>query len=412
VPVLHSPYTVLLSPYNRRVETGDVVIAGAGIIGLSLALELASHRLRVVVLERGVAMSESSWAAAGMLAANDPANPPELRELSQLSLHLYPGFLAKIERLSGRRVPIRTQATLQAIHNRESPKEPTPHVSSRPERCEVENSAVSFRFPHAIPSFLLTQTELRKLVPHINPDSGPFQRLEEQSLDPRDLCLTLPLAAKAAGVVLRESSPVISIDIAPGQIIIQTPTTPIAARHFVNCAGAWAGFPSLAHMPARPLDITPRKGQIATLRLPTSETLNCVLRTPEIYLVPRGDGRVVIGATLERSGFDKSVEPAAIVRLLAAAAHLWPPIAHAEVIESWAGLRPATENQLPVIGRIEPNHWIATGHFRNGILLAPATARLLAQTILGQSPEIDLSAFDPAQPAQQIPAELPVLSPV
>jgi len=357
------------------VQTADAVIAGAGIIGLSLALDLAQRDLRVVVLERGLAMREASWAAAGMLAADDPENPPELRGLAHLSLRLYRNYLDNIERLSNKKVPIRTEKTLQAVHRAEKIEAPTP-------------------------------AELRRRVPQLNPDRQ-YLLLDEQSLAPRDLCLALPLAAKAAGVQLREHTPAISIDAVGDKIVVQTPAEPIAAAHFVNCAGAWAGFPALAVAPDRPLAVHPRKGQMVAVRLRTPDVLAHVLRAPEIYIVPRGDGRLVIGATVEHSGFDKSVEPAAIARLLAAAAELWPPIAHSEILESWAGLRPATAKHLPLIGQLAPHRWLAAGHFRNGILLAPATARVLSQLIRGESPEIDLSPFDPMQVAPELPVPSP-----
>jgi glycine oxidase len=355
------------------VETADVVIAGAGIIGLSLALDLAQHNLSVIVLERGRAMSEASWAAAGMLAANDPDNPPQLRDLAQLSLRLYPDYLENIERLSNKKVPIRTRQTLQAVH-------PGANFNT------------------------LTPSELRQRVPPLNPNHH-YLHLAEQSLAPRDLCIALPLAAKAAGVQLREHSPVVSIDATGHRITVQTPAEPIAATHFVNCAGAWADLPALAIAPAEPLGVHPRKGQMTTVRLRPPHVLTHVLRTPDIYIVPRGDGRLAIGATIEHSGFDKSVQPAAIARLLAAAADLYPPIAHAEILESWAGLRPATASQLPLIGQLAPDRWIATGHFRNGILLAPATARVLSQFLRGQAPEVDLAPFQPARLSQPDPAD-------
>ena len=119
-----------------------------------------------------------------------------------------------------------------------------------------------------------------------------------------------------------------------------------------------------------------------------------MLRTPDVYLVPRGDGRIVVGATLERVGFDRQVESTAVDGLLALAASLWPPIAAAPVVDRWAGLRPGTSDGLPLIGRAEaPNCWLATGHFRNGILLAPATALVMRQAIEGSAPEIALGSF-------------------
>jgi len=367
------------------VETADVVIAGAGIIGLSLALDLAApavagHRLRVIVLERGRAMAESSWAAAGMLAANDPENLPQLTELAQLSLRLYPGFLTQIEQLSGRKVPMRTKATIQAVTA-------ATHFAASDNRHIRE----------------LSRAELHALVPDLLPNDRDFLLpefllLDEPSLDPRDLCAALPAAAIAAGVKLLEHSPVISLDAEMTRVVARTPSTAIAAAHFINCAGAWAESPALGRLPHNHPRVAPAKGQMVTVRLRGPEALTHVLRTPEIYLVPRGDGIVIVGATVERAGFDKTVEPHAIVRLFRAAAELWPPVADAEIVESWAGLRPVSTDEHPLIGNsTHPSCWVATGHFRNGILLAPGTARALSQSIRGETPEIDLAPFNPSR---------------
>jgi glycine oxidase len=352
------------------VETADVLIAGAGIIGLSLALDLASHGVKVIVLERGRAMAESSWAAAGMLAANDPENPPQLAELANFSLALYPDFLALIERLSGRKVPLRTKATIHALNG--------DHAT------ELGNTRK------------LTRSELQTIAPALTLQYQHFLFIEEPSLDPRDLCAALPAAAVAAGVKLIEDSPVISVDAEIDRVVVQTPTTAIAATHFVNCAGAWAESPALDRLPSGHPRIAPVKGQITTVRLRGAATLTHVLRTPDIYLVPRGDGCITIGATIEHAGFDKTVEPQAIAALLKAAAEIFPPIAEAEILESWAGLRPGSSDELPLIGpTTQLNCWIATGHFRNGILLAPATARILSQLIRGETPAVDIAPFAP-----------------
>jgi glycine oxidase len=384
------------------VETADVVIAGAGIIGLSLALDLASHGLNVTVLERGRAMSESSWAAAGMLAANDPENPPQLAELANLSLALYPGFLAQIEQLSGKKVPLRTKATIQAVT-----------------AGQAFESSKTRQF---------TRSDLQSIAPALALQYQHFLLIEEFSLDPRDLCAALPAAAVAAGVKIIEDSPALSIDAETTRTVVQTPTAAIAATHFANCTGAWAESPALGRpAPGRPR-VGPVKGQITTVRL-RAAILNHVLRTPEIYLVPRGDDRVTIGATVEHSGFDKTVSPHAIATLLKAAAEIFPPIADAEILESWAGLRPGSADELPLIGSTtnvgapscgssagwesQSHTWIATGHFRNGILLAPATARALSQLIRGESPAIDLAPFAPNRICAAIdrPLDRPVLAP-
>ena len=338
--------------------TADVVIAGAGIIGLSTALDLAGGGLRVTVLERERAMSEASWAAAGMLAAHDPENPAELQPLSNLSISLYPAYLAKIEELSGLKIPLRTSGTLQG-------------------------SSPGHHFKAA-----LSSEEVASRLPELHSAGRSFLWLNEHSLDPRDLCAALPKAATAAGIPVVEQSPITAVRSGPSGVRITTPRATYEAEHFINCCGAWAG--AIAGLPT----IEPRKGQMATVKLLPHLHLPYVIRTPELYLVPRGDGRIVIGATVEHAGFDKSVQETTIQTLIDDAVALWPPIRNAQIVETWAGLRPGSADGLPVIGACGAyNCWIASGHFRNGILLAPATARVLQELILNKTPSVDLSSF-------------------
>jgi glycine oxidase len=172
-----------------------------------------------------------------------------------------------------------------------------------------------------------------------------------------------------------------------------------SAGAFVNCCGAWAGsvrHSGQEHSPAAAVE--PRKGQMIAVRVPPPLDLPYVLRSPEIYLVPRGRGLIVVGATVERAGFDRRVEPMVVERLRALGAELWPPIASAPVVESWSGLRPGTIDELPLIGSAGlPHCWIATGHFRNGILLAPATGLVVRQLLQGTPPEVPLDAFLPGR---------------
>jgi glycine oxidase len=335
----------------------DAVIAGAGIIGLATAIELARQGMKVAVFDRGAAMSESSWAAAGMLAGCDPENPPALRELSELSLALYPEFLAHVERLSGETILLRTRQTLQG----------TPHLPS----------GVS----------ALTVAGITAHAPGLDPENLSFFLLDEHSLDPRDLARSLPIAARAAGIDLREHASVKAVHATGDAQEIETAAGLFSARYFVNATGAWAASldPSLS--------VAPRKGQMLAVELAGEMQLACVLRTPALYIVPRGGGRYVIGATVEDAGFDKQIHSAQIDSLLAAAARLWTPLRHARIVETWAGLRPGSADDLPVIDTTGPGMFAAAGHFRNGILLAPGTARVLAQLIAGQLPSVDLSPF-------------------
>lgn len=355
--------------YNGRVETAEVIVAGGGIVGLSIALELARCGRDVRVFERGRLMSEASWAAAGMLAAEDPENPTQLGPLSALSRRLYPDFLRLVQELSGHAVPLRTQGTVMAgdaFHC-----EPTPT------------------------RWAISAEEAGRHVPGLITKRRSFLWLDEVSLDPRDLCAALPLAAEAAGVQVHAETEVLSVARNPGskQLLVDTTDGPFATSHFVNCCGAWSGkLQKVAH------SVGPWKGQMHTVRVPPELDLGCVLRTPEVYLVPRGNSLIVVGATVERAGFNREVEPTADAWLRALSADLWPPIASAPIVESWTGLRPGTADGLPLIGSAgQPGCWVATGHFRNGILLAPATALVVRQLIEGQQPAVSLEDFSPAR---------------
>lgn len=345
-------------------------IAGAGIIGLSLALELHHRGYRVAVLEQGVPLAESSFAAAGMLAAHDPDNPPQLLPLAALSLSLYPDFLNRVRTLSGLHVPFQTHTTLQSV----------------PLHTATAGSQ-------------LTTKDLVHLFPALTPREHRFILLDEDSLDPRQLASALLAAVHTTTIDLRPHTPVLSTRSIGNTVEITTPSGTIYAAHFINCAGAWAAASSrLLNIP-----VTPKKGQMFSVVLPPSLPMHFVVRTPDVYIVPRtagpAAGLAIIGATVEDIGFDKIVHPADIDRLRSLATTLIPVMAEAHQLEAWCGLRPATPDGLPVLGPVpgQPNHFIATGHYRNGILLAPATAKVMAQLILDETSDTDLSPFSPGR---------------
>jgi glycine oxidase len=247
--------------------------------------------------------------------------------------------------------------------------------------------------------FAISEQEAEKRVPGLAPESHSYLWVEEASLDPRDLCEALPLAAAAAGVVLQEGTEVLAVESQNGSVEVKTQSGTVSAGAFVNCCGAWAAkiqHRSLERQPAAAVE--PWKGQMLMVRLKPPIDLPCVLRAPQVYLVPRGGGQIVIGATVERVGFDRRVDPTAVERLRALGAELWPPIASATVVECWTGLRPGTSDGLPLIGASgAPHCWVATGHFRNGILLAPATGLVVRQLLEGSPTETSLASFIPGR---------------
>ncbi len=353
------------------------MIAGGGIIGLSVALELADAGLRVTVLERGRAMSEASWAAAGMLAAHDPENPSILQALSELSLALYSTYTARLESLSNERIPLRTRFALQG--------------SRSGERLPAKAGMLGR---------LVDSSEAKSLIPGLNSVNRDFLLLQEDSLDPRDLCAALPKAARAAGTELHEETTVTGVEADAEGVTVQTSCGTISSGAFLNCCGAWAGsLPgATGELSSELFGIEPRKGQLVTVKLDEGVSLKGVLRTPETYLVPRGDGRVVIGATVLRAGFDKQADSDVAHTLVCEAADLWPPLAASHILDTWAGLRPGSRDGLPVMGSCGNSRlWIAAGHFRNGILLAPATARILRQLLTGQPTSVPVDCYSPVR---------------
>lgn len=327
----------------------DVVILGAGLIGLATALELADRGASVTVIECGRSLASASTAAAGMLAADDPCNHESLRDLSHLSIERYPGFLRRIEQLSGLQVPFQTETTLQYIAG------------------------------------------------------GPALRLSEHSIDPRQLAVALMAAIGSTPIQLLESTRVTSIQTdASGNRLRLEDGSSLAARAILYATGAWTSETSLL-LEGESLSVSPRKGQMLRVRISPSHPLQEVHRSERIYIVPRTHGpqagTAVIGATVEEAGFDTAVNQHDLDGLRSLAAALIPSLGSiddAPTVESWAGLRPATPDLLPMLGSgLQSGRFVATGHYRNGILLAPATAVVMADLLEGRSPAVDLSAFSP-----------------
>ena len=350
--------------YNARVKTWDVIIIGGGIIGLSLAIELRKRGASVLVVERGEPGREASYAAGGMLANCGDETPTLLQSLATASAELYPEFVHELQDESGMNVDLRSEGTLlfpAAGHAHEN-----------------------------IPGANPLPAPLAELEPGLADAGHPAFFLKERSVCPRALVNAALRAAKHREVDVSSGTQVHSVDVSGGCVVgVTTDRTSYHAAKVVNCAGAWAGQISPYDFPTRPV-----KGQMVCLAMPARGLLRHVVRSPEIYLIPRSDGRLLAGATVEEAGYDKRTVPDTIQQLHHAAVAMLPALKDARVLEAWAGLRPGTPDNLPILGTTTtPGYYVAGGHFRDGILLAPVTARVMAQVIAGGQPEYDLAPF-------------------
>ena len=332
--------------------SSHAAILGGGVIGLALARELAAHNWRVTVVDPQPPATEASWAAAGMLAPDSEKHPDRhFRALQAAGRDAYPDYVAKLEKETGRRVGFRTEGLLVA----------TPKGSVKEALREPE---------------LVWQPAL--FFPH------------EYSVDNRLLAAALVESCRKHGVeFVRDAATHVQRSGEMLKVAMQSGAA-LEAGTVVNAAGCWAGKIAAqnGHTHVQ-LDVRPLKGQIAAVRA-EGWKLRYIVRNDHVYLVPRDDNRIIIGATMEEAGYDKSVDPQVIHKLLECGAHLVPKIRNAPLVESWAGLRPATRTGLPLIGPTKiPGYYVAVGHLRNGILLAPLTGQLLGQIIGGgKTPEL------------------------
>lgn len=350
------------------VKSWDVIVAGGGVIGLSLAWELRKRGAAVLVVERGELGAEASCAAGGMLAWCDPHLPQPVRGLARLSAEYYGEFVAEIEEASGVAVDLRKFGTL--VVDEEAP-------AAFADDCRM-----------------LSSGGLVEMEPGLRVSSPNVQWWPEWSVDPRRLMPSLIAACRERGVEMLTGVAVSGIAVRDGRAIGARSTRgEFAAGSVVNCAGAWAGQMECGVQPC-PSPTRPVKGQM--LAFEAGGVVRHVVRSPEVYLIPRSDGTVVVGSTVEEAGFDKETHPAAIERLRVAAIGLVPEFAAARVREVWAGLRPGSPDGLPILGQTSlPGYFVAGGHFRDGILLALGTARVLASVLGGEDLDAELEALSP-----------------
>src|SRR5580700_679767 len=362
--------------YNARVKTWDVLIVGGGIIGLSLSIELRKRGANVLIVERGEPGREASHAAGGMLVDCPLETHAALQALASASARMYPEFAYELEVESGMKVDLRDHRAIVF-----PPQEHAREWEKALSECAVQ------------------APKLTQLEPALADPNRHAFLLKERSVDPRALTAAALKAAKNRGVDFSSGNEVTSVTIADGCATgVATTKNIFSAANVVNCAGAWSG--QIAFSPITPctFPIRPVKGQMLCLASPSRELLKHVIRSPEVYLIPRSDGRILAGATVEEAGFDKRTDPATMQRFHRAAIALIPELHNAKILEDWAGLRPGTPDALPILGATStPGYHVATGHFRDGILLAPITAQVMTDVITGVAPAHDLAAFAPAR---------------
>jgi len=343
------------------------------VVGLGIAWRLAG-RARVVVYDRGSAGAGASYAAAGMLAACCEAEPGEeaLVALGRDSQARWPGFADDLKRASGVDVELRNEGTLVL-------------ALTADDQAEIAHR-LEFQRRLDLPLAWLSAAETRSKEPHLaGKIAGAVFSPQDHQVDNRKLVQALRLAAERAGVKIHEHTAVKEIAVRGGRakgVVLESGTT-APADVVVVAAGAWSrrigGLPPDGRPPVRPV-----KGQMLALRMDAgAPLLNHVLWAPGAYLVPRRDGRLIIGGTVEEKGFDDTVTAGGVMTLLEAAWRALPAIEELPIEEIWVGHRPGSRDDAPILGPGPLDGlFYATGHHRNGILLAPITADAMAQLIL------------------------------
>lgn len=364
-----------------------VAIVGGGVVGLGVGWRLAREGWAVTVFERGEAGRGASWAAAGMLAPLAEAHPEEreLLALGRVSLELYPRFVADLEAESGRTVGYRSEGTLSVALDRDDAE----HL-----RFQQET-----RRQIGLPGEWLTGGEARQMEPGLSPRvTGALFAASDHQVDNRALVRALMEAFQHAGGVLREQSPVEEVAIRGERVEgVVCGGQLQRADQVLLCAGCWSGqiggLPSQLVPPVRPV-----KGQMLAVRMEAAPLLRHVVRAPEAYLAPKADGRLLIGATQEEVGFDTQVTAGGLLDLLRGAWEAVPGVYELPVLETWAGLRPGTRDNAPILGPTAVEGlFIATGHYRHGILLLPVTVREMCRAMLCGEGSATLQPFLPGR---------------
>jgi len=368
-----------------------IVVVGAGLIGLSIAYELAKRGADVRVIEAREPAAAASWAGAGMLAPYTEAMESSAFEaLCVRSLALYPGFVRGLAEVGGVDAHLRLSGVLEAAF------EPAGAARLR--------ARAGFLARHGVRARWLERSDALRLEPALSGRILGASFCEtEGTVDNRRLGRALRAACDALDVRVEAHAGDVALEADARRVLgVRGPMGFVPASHVINATGAWAG--ALAGVPeAAIVPVAPVKGQMLALAMPRAFVAR-TLWVPGAYLVPRDDGRLLIGATVEEAGFDVRVTARGIEALLRAALEAVPAVADLTLAETWAGLRPGSPDGLPYLGETAiAGYHVAAGHYRNGILLAPVTAIAIADALEGKNGG-DLLPFSPRRTRHAAPA--------
>jgi glycine oxidase len=370
------------------MKSFDVAIAGGGLIGAAIAWELVQAGLSVGVFDAAEPGREASWASAGILSPA-PENPNAIPAvpLGKASLALYPDFVAAIEEITGQSVGYRPKGTVEALFSSDALRD--------------LSTLIALHHGLGLKAEPLHPQDARELEPALSPDlEAAALRPDEASVDNRLLTQAVLAAAKKAGTQIFPGNGVQSILKAKDRCIgLQLKAETVSANWTVIAAGS---FSSQIQGAEKYAPVRPAKGQILALRPEANaQKIERVLWSDKIYLVPRDNGRIVVGATVEYVGYDKALTAGGLKKNLAGAIELVPSLGAARVDEIWAGLRPDSPDHLPIIGPTGLDGLlVATGHFRSGVLLTPTTAKLIREWITLQRVSLDWDRFSPMRFSQ------------
>jgi glycine oxidase len=362
--------------------SSDVIVAGAGVVGLAAARALAAEGARVLVIERRRVGAEASSAAAGMIApqAFDPASPLLGLALRARDHHLR--LAGELEEETGIAVDLSRLGRLEVFFDAAG-------------QAALERSLEAQR-ARGLDAEVLSAADLRECEPNVNPEArGAAYFAGDRRVDNVRLTRALAASAVLRGATLLTGRPVTGLLVEGGRVAgVRAGAETLRAPVVINASGAWASL--LAGDP-QPPPVEPVRGQIVAFDMAPA-LLRHVVASGHGYLVPRGDGRVLAGSTIEKAGFDKSVTAGGVRAILDIALRIAPALADVRIADAWAGLRPGTPDGLPVIGEGALRGLVhACGLFRDGILLGPLVGELAAGLALGRAPSADLGAFSLAR---------------